>query len=188
LCIEAELKKSSDQASNTRETVYLENINSKKNIMKKILVVLFLCLSGAAIDAQVLTFKPTTGDAELDGFLKDIDTKAKKDIAVFKERVAANYNLVKSDVEQAVKVLPPGDVFMAAQVASTTNKPFPTVVETYEKNKDKGWGEIAKEMGIKPGSPEFHEMKKALKANGKKGKGKDKAKGKEEEKGKGKKK
>ena len=154
--------------------------------MKKIILLLVLCAGGAAINAQVSTFKPATGDAELDGVLKDIDSKAKKDIVAFEERVAGNFNIAKEEVEQAVKVLPPGDVFMAAQISSTVNKPFPAVVETYQANKDKGWGEVAKEMGIKPGSPEFHEMKKALKANGKKGKakGKDKSKSKDENKAK----
>jgi hypothetical protein len=61
---------------------------------------------------------------------------------------------------------------MAAQLSASLNKPFENVVETYSKNKGKGWGVIAKDMGIKPGSPEFHAMKKSMKSKGAKvGKG-----------------
>ncbi|MDF2437573.1 MAG: hypothetical protein K0Q95_1949 [Bacteroidota bacterium] len=147
--------------------------------MKKLSLLLLVCFTGASICAQTLVFKPTTGDTEMDGVLKEIDAKAKKDIAAFNNTVATNFNIGRGEVEQAVKEIPPGDVFMAAQMSSTLNKPFPTVVEAYKANKDKGWGAIAKEMGIKPGSAEFHEMKKSLKSNSKKkkDKGKDKSKG-----------
>ena len=40
------------------------------------------------------------------------------------------------------------------------------MVEVYKSNKSKGWGAIAKEMGIKPGSAEFHAMKKSMKSKG----------------------
>ena len=33
------------------------------------------------------------------------------------------------------------------------------IVETYQTNRTKGWGVIAKELGIKPGSAEFHALK-----------------------------
>jgi hypothetical protein len=32
-------------------------------------------------------------------------------------------------------------------------------VPTYQASKGKGWGVIAKELGIKPGSPAFHALK-----------------------------
>lgn len=38
-------------------------------------------------------------------------------------------------------------------------KPVETVYVTYQKNQKKGWGAIAKELGIKPGSKEFHQLK-----------------------------
>ncbi|MEY4605009.1 MAG: hypothetical protein RIT43_2301, partial [Bacteroidota bacterium] len=56
------------------------------------------------------------------------------------------------------------DVFMSFEIAALTKKNVDDVVKSYEKNKDKGWGVIAKEMGIKPGSEQFH----ALKGNSKK--------------------
>jgi hypothetical protein len=63
----------------------------------------------------------------------------------------------------------PGDIYMAAEISNIIHKPIETVSETYTKNKDKGWGQIAKELGIKPGSKEFHEMKDRFKTHGKSG-------------------
>jgi hypothetical protein len=60
------------------------------------------------------------------------------------------------------------------------------VVDVYKKNRGKGWGVIAKSLGIKPGSPEFHALKRGddLYTHKEKGKGKGgKGKGKGKEKG-----
>jgi hypothetical protein len=45
-------------------------------------------------------------------------------------------------------------------MGNLSRKPMNTVVDVYEKNQ--GWGNIAKELGIKPGSQEFHRMKRNL--------------------------
>jgi hypothetical protein len=58
---------------------------------------------------------------------------------------------------------------------------------SYQRSHGKGWGVIAKELGIKRGSPEFHALKRGAftftgepsGASSDKGKGKGKAKGKE---------
>ena len=64
-----------------------------------------------------------------------------------------------------------------AQVSAT---PVDVVVRECEVNRGKGWGVIANRLGIKPGSREFHELKKGddfLKKNSFKGKDKGKGKG-----------
>jgi hypothetical protein len=50
-------------------------------------------------------------------------------------------------------------MYFALELALAIGKPIEEVVSTYEKNRDKGWGYIAQQMGIKPGSPEFHALK-----------------------------
>jgi hypothetical protein len=144
--------------------------------MKKIILMMFVMLSiSASSSAQIVKFTATVGDLEMDNLLTDIHNQAIKDITSFHNNVVNTFNVVGSKVDAALKLLAPGDVYMAAQLSVSLNKPFEEVVQTYSKNKSKGWGNIAKEMGIKPGSPEFHAMKKSMKEKG--GKGKDKAKG-----------
>lgn len=157
--------------------------------MKKLFLVFvsFLALSASA---QVITFNPKTGDVDMDNVLKDINTKAQADIKAFKDEVSTKFNIAKDKIDNLLHVMAPGDVFMAAQTAEVTNKPIETVTETFKKNKDKGWGAMAKELGIKPGSKEFHELKSKTKEHGKghgkpEGKGKSEGKGKPDGKGKG---
>jgi hypothetical protein len=65
------------------------------------------------------------------------------------------------------------------ELAKILKKPVDDVFTVYKSNRGKGWGAISKELGIKPGSPEFHALKnsagnKAQKGkpdSGKKGKG-----------------
>lgn len=84
--------------------------------------------------------------------------------------------------------LSPADVYMSLQVADLVKKYPEVVVESYKVNKTKGWGAIAKDMGIKPGFAEFHALKgKAKNKKDKSGKGKEKGgNGKGNGKGKGK--
>lgn len=116
--------------------------------------------------SQIITFKATTGDVEMDAVLVDVHNRAVKDIVSFKSDVSVSFNIPIPKIEASLKILPPGDVFMAAQLSISINKPFDEVISVYQKNKTKGWGAMAKEMGIKPGSPEFHAMKKSMKSKG----------------------
>jgi hypothetical protein len=56
--------------------------------------------------------------------------------------------------------MPFGDVFVSVWLASSMKKPLSVVVKEYEVNKDKGWGLMAKNLGINPGSEAFHSLKK----------------------------
>jgi hypothetical protein len=146
--------------------------------MKKLFSLIAACFILSA-NAQTISFNPRTGDVELDNILKEIDTKAKNDLNAFVQNAVTVFNTTKNTIDGLLKDLAPGDVYMVLQTAQVVNKPVDTVVSTYKKNKDKGWGQIAKELGIKPGSAEFHALKGKVKnhGNGKeKGKGNDKPK------------
>ncbi len=49
---------------------------------------------------------------------------------------------------------------MCFRVGQIASQPVEVVTKEYETNKGKGWGVIAKNLGIKPGSKEFHALKK----------------------------
>jgi hypothetical protein len=150
--------------------------------MKNILIIL-ACIANSFIQAQTsIVFKPATGDAEMDKNLVEVNSKALNDISTFKNEINNEFSIAKNKIDEMLKIMAPGDVFMAAQVAQVTQKPIEQVSEVYTKNKSKGWGSVAKELGIKPGSKEFH----ALKGKTKKGKVPEGKKGKSENKGNGK--
>ncbi len=125
-----------------------------------------------------------TGDIQLNASLTKIDANAQLDFGGFKADLSASYNVStgKIDSWSADLGMKAGDIYLALETAKITKKPVDEVVIVYQKHKDKGWGVIAKELGIKPGSPEFHALKNS--AGGKASKGAKKEKG---PKGKGKK-
>ena len=49
---------------------------------------------------------------------------------------------------------------MIARTSRVTNRPIATVEKYYKDNRGQGWGVTAQRLGIKPGSPEFHALKK----------------------------
>ncbi|HOW53527.1 MAG TPA: hypothetical protein PLR60_02640 [Syntrophorhabdaceae bacterium] len=150
----------------------------------------FFC-SPAAMAQTVIstntTVTPGTGDAAVDRRLSAINEQAKGDLKSFVTRTSSHFGVPSEIVEGLLnRKMPPADAYMTILLSHITKKPVDNVVEVYDANKGKGWGVIAKQMGIKPGSAGFHALKKdnfALKDKGK-GKGKEKAKGKGKSKGK----
>jgi hypothetical protein len=156
--------------------------------MKKLILTLAAVSIIAISNAQV---KYNTGSVEFDKDLGIINTNAKLDLKTFKIDVSTSHNLPIPKIDEMLQVMEPAEVVLAADIAQVAQKPIDEVVTSYKKNKGKGWGVVAKEMGIKPGSPQFHELKGKTQNNkekGNKGKSEEKGKGKGKDKGKGKKK
>lgn len=136
--------------------------------MKKILFSI-ATIFAFSVNAQI-SFNPRTGDAEMDASLKNVNVRAQADLPIFKNEISVGFQIPKPKIEILLQTMAPGDVYIAAEIANIIHKPIETVADTYKKNKDQGWGQIAKELGIKPGSKEFHEMKARFKNKGDKGK------------------
>jgi hypothetical protein len=49
---------------------------------------------------------------------------------------------------------------MCFQIGLMTGRSPRAVAEIFNHNRQKGWGAMAKELGIKPGSAEFHALKR----------------------------
>lgn len=132
--------------------------------MKKIAFLALLLIAGISFGQSY-----NSGDAELDASLKVVNSDANKDLPAFKLNLTKTFNVGLPDVEACFKVgMNAGDAFMAFQVANIVHRPIVDVITVYSKSKSKGWGAMAKELGIKPGSAEFHSLK---------GKAKEKSKG-----------
>ena len=56
----------------------------------------------------------------------------------------------------------PGDVYFACAIASVLGRPCRYVADIWERDHAQGWGVVAQNLGIKPGSPEFHRLKKGF--------------------------
>lgn len=132
--------------------------------MKKTIFLALILVSGVALGQDY-----RSGDVELDASLKIVNNDANKDLTFFKANLAKTFNVGLPKVETCFKVgMNAGDAFMAFQISNITKRPIEDVISVYKTSKSKGWGVMAKELGIKPGSAEFHALK---------GKAKDKSKG-----------
>lgn len=136
----------------------------------------------------LLCFVPATlFAASLDDFLENINIQARADMNGFSARVSAQFNVPVPTVQAVIqKVSDPADAFMVFQLGQMSGKQPDKVMSVYAPNKKKGWGAIAKELGIKPGSAEFKALKNGdlsftgapAAADDAPGKGKGKGKGK----------
>jgi hypothetical protein len=131
----------------------------------------------------VFVAAPGVASATLDGFLSSVNVQARADLPGFHARVSVQFGVPVPRVEAVLgMVATPADAFMVFQLGQMSHRPPETVVQTYQANKGKGWGVIAKELGIKPGSREFHALKNGdlvygEAATSSPGKGKGKGKG-----------
>jgi hypothetical protein len=122
------------------------------------LALLISILLGSLAWAQGISFG--FGDPAFEASLNDIGASAKVDLPGFSAEVSLQWGLPASQVQISLSQgLAPAEVYLAAGLASISGKPMSAVVADYKKNKGKGWGFIAKELGVKPGSKEFKALK-----------------------------
>lgn len=129
-----------------------------------------------------------TGDAEFDAVLGNLNIEAKGNLSEFITNLSVEYKVPEEEIEEIIveEEMTPADAYMTLEIADIIDEPIDVVVKEYKANKGKGWGVIAKQLGIKPGSKEFHELKKdgVAELEKAKAKGKDKEKDEKSEKGK----
>lgn len=119
---------------------------------KTILAILILAL---LIPSAALA----SGDA-LSDLAARINVKAGVDLGAFKAKVGAEFGVGEPRIEAAIKAAgSAGEAYLCFRIGEKAGKDFDEVIKVYSANKKKGWGYVAKEMGIKPGSPEFHALK-----------------------------
>ena len=108
----------------------------------------------------VLVGLPGVAAANLDDFLHSVNVQARADLPGFHAKVSAQFGVSVPQVEAVLAmVATPADAFMVFQLGQMVHRPPETVVQTYQAHRGKGWGVIAKALGIKPGSREFHALK-----------------------------
>ena len=115
----------------------------------------------------------------------DFNIKAEADPSGFRARLATRFKIGDTQINAVLSnVERPADAYMVLRLGEMSAKPADYVIEKYKSGKGKGWGELAKSLGIKPGSNEFHALKRGSDFYGDKGKSKGRDKGKGKGKGK----
>lgn len=134
---------------------------------------------GALLASLLMLPAAGNGGSDLDSFIGSLNVQANADLPGFKVKLSAQFGIPAAQVETVIaRVQTPADAYMVLKVGEVARQPQEVVLKEYQANKGRGWGVIAKNLGIKPGSQEFHELKKGLDGGSGKGPGKGKGKGK----------
>jgi hypothetical protein len=135
--------------------------------------------------AALLLLVAFAAEAKDFDWVPEFNIAAQADPSGFRARIAARFRIGDAEIDAVLRdVHDPADAYLVFRFGEMAHRPPAYVVEHYKGGKKKGWGALAKSLGIKPGSPEFHALKSGhdLSDDGwgkaKKGKGKSKDKGK----------
>lgn len=133
---------------------------------KAIVLAIALSASTGAVVAQdfVFSWNPRTGDVWVDNQLNDINQYGYRYREPFIDEMTRYYGAPRNLVYDLVvnQRWAPGDVYYACSLAQVVGRPCAYVVDEWRRNNGQGWGAMAKRLGIKPGSAEFHRLKKGF--------------------------
>lgn len=116
----------------------------------------------SAAQAQTVGYNVRTGDVWVDSRLGEINDYGSRYRDPFINEMTGNYGAPRPLVVELLEQRrwAPADVYYACAIARALNVPCRNVVQEYDRNPGQGWGVVAQRMGIKPGSPAFHALKR----------------------------
>jgi len=116
--------------------------------------------------AQDYTFgwNPRSGDVWVDTWLGDMNRYGARYRDPFVDEMVRYYGAPRDLVNELLtqRRWAPGDVYFACSIASVLGRPCRYVADMWERDHAQGWGVVAQNLGIKPGSAEFHRLKKGF--------------------------
>jgi hypothetical protein len=137
---------------------------------------------GAAAILFLFSSPVVAGDFD---WIHDFNIRAEADASGFRARLATRFQIGDAQIHAVLSnVDRPADAYMVLRLGEMSKRPPEYVMREYKAGKGKGWGALAKSLGIKPGSKEFHALKRGQDLYGdgsKKGKGKGKGKKKQKD-------
>ena len=93
-------------------------------------------------------------------WMENFNAQASLDPSGFRARLATRFGIGDAQISVVLSNMrDPANAYMVFRLGEMSHQPFERVMEEYNKNRGKGWGVIAKNLGIKPGSAEFQALK-----------------------------
>jgi hypothetical protein len=112
--------------------------------------------------AQTVGYNVRTGDVWVDTRLDEINDYGRRYRDTFIGEMTDHYGAPRPLIVELLdqRRWSPGDVYYACAIAQVLRLPCIDVVREYDRDPGQGWGNLAKRLGIKPGSPQFHALKR----------------------------
>ena len=118
------------------------------------------------------------------GWMRDFNIKAEADPSGLRARLEGRFQVGGITIEAVLdSVDKPADAYMLLRMGEMSDQPIDYVIDKYKAKKGKGWGSLAKSLGIKPGSKDFQALKKGQDLYDDRNNGKEKSKSKGKGKG-----
>lgn len=150
--------------------------NSLSKQMKGEIMKVLKMLFAVSMTLLFVSSAAVAGDFD---WIRNFNIKAETDPSGFRARLATRFKIGDAQIKIVLNnVENPSDAYMVLRLGEMSKQPTENVIEKYKSGK--GWGALAKSLGIKPGSKEFHALKRGhdLYDEKPKAKSKDKGKGK----------
>ncbi|MCE7032018.1 hypothetical protein LY625_05200 [Lysobacter sp. GX 14042] len=108
-------------------------------------------------------WNPRTGDGWIDTWLGDVNRYGARYRAPFIDEMVRYHAAPRALVVELLDARwAPGDIYYACAVAKIVGRPCRHVVGEWERNHGEGWGALARQLGITPGSNGFHRLKRGF--------------------------
>ena len=132
--------------------------------VRLVLAAVFAIATGGACAQDVASgWNPRSGDAWVDAQLADINRYGLRYRESFIDEMTRYHGAPRALVGELLqRRWAPGDIYFACALAQLAGRPCRYVAEQWERDHALGWGAIAQRMGIRPGSPEFHRLKRGF--------------------------
>jgi len=106
-------------------------------------------------------YAPRSGDPTLDAVLTTINELFGDEPDYYVEQIVHETRAPQRYVREYIveRDYAPADVYMIGELSQLSGRSFTDVASTFDANRGRGWGAMAKELGIKPGSAQFHQLK-----------------------------
>ncbi len=116
--------------------------------MRKKLIVMMMVLSGSLLIG-----------ADFD-WMATLNLRSNIDPQTYQSRLVSRFNTPQTQLSVIMKsVGAPADAYMILRLSEMSHKSPNFVLKEYQRSHGQGWGVMAKNLGIKPGSNDFKALK-----------------------------
>lgn len=136
-----------------------------KRTIPLLLTAALVAASGTvAAQDYVFGWNPRTGDVWVDNTLGDMNRYGYRYRESFVDELVRYYGAPRDYVTDLLvqQRWAPGDVYYACAIAQVIGRSCRYVADEWNQDHGEGWGALAQRLGIKPGSAEFHELKRGF--------------------------
>ncbi len=134
-------------------------------MLKTAALALALTVAASGAQAQTFTFgwNPRSGDTWVDVWLGDMNRYGSRYRDPFIDEMVRYHGAPRDLIDDLLRRRwAPGDIYFACALARSAGRPCRDVADMWERDHGQGWGAMAKRLGIKPGSAEFHRLKRGM--------------------------